>query len=131
MTQPPGNNTNDIPHQQQARGRTMVTPRALDRVAAALAADLMGVAIKAVNVEIADQQGYLALAIATPIPLPSLDRGRHASAQPTVAHATILERVTAAQVQLQDQFTAMTGAQVGHVTIRLNGIATNESRVLR
>lgn len=119
------------PEQRQKRGRTTVTPRALHRVAAALMAQIFGIPTKTVDVNVADQEGLLALTIGAPIPIGSLATIQQVSAVTDPNHDTILARVADAQTKMQEQFTALTGATVAHVTIRLNGVDTDESSNLR
>lgn len=116
------------PESGQQRGRTTVTPRALNSLASALMAEAFGIAAKAVQVDLSDQNGLLALTIRTPIRVSSLNKVRQRAQIATTRQNTILQRVTDAQTMIQERVTALTGSNVAHVTIRLNGVDTDESR---
>lgn len=116
------------PESGQQRGRTTVTPRALNSLASALMAEAFGIAAKAVQVDLSDQNGLLALTIRTPIRVSSLNKVRQRSQIAKTRQNTILQRVTDAQTMIQERVTALTGSNVAHVTIRLNGVDTDESR---
>lgn len=112
-------------------GQTTVTPRALDRMAAAIAAEFFGVMPNAVDVKVADHHGLIGLTIATPIPVPVLTATEQHATRAQPDQQPILQQVTTAQDHLHQRFTDLTGAQVGHVTIRVNGITTDDRRALR
>jgi hypothetical protein len=114
----------------QERGRTIVTPRALNRVVCAVTADIFHIASRAVDVDLSDQNGLLALTIRTPVRVTLLNQIRPSAIVPETSDGGLLQRVADAQTTIRERVTALTGSKVVHVTIRVTGIeAENESRV--
>jgi hypothetical protein len=111
----------------RARGRTTVTPRALDRATAAVAAEFFGVAARSIRVELSDRDGLLALHVRTPIRTIPLSRVRE---RPTLIGAgdTLRERAAEGQRVIRDRVTALTGSSVAHVTVELTEIEIAERR---
>jgi hypothetical protein len=111
-----------------ARGRTTVAPQALDRTVSAVAADLFGVAARAVHVDLSDRNGLLALRVRTPIRMASLDRVKQVPSVAHGGHGTLLERAAEGQRAICERVTTLTGARVAHVTVELTGIETQKGR---
>jgi len=111
----------------RARGRTTITPRALDRATAAVAAEFFGVVARSVRVELSDRGGLLALHVRTPIRTVPLSWVRERA---TVAGAggTLRERAAEGQRVIRERVTALTGSIVAHVTVELTGIEIAERR---
>ena len=131
MTTVPENSAGTLTAEHaQKRGRTIVTPRALNRVVCAVTADLFDIASRAVDVDLSDQNGLLALTIRTPVRVPALNEIRPSAVVPETRDGGLLQRVADAQTTIRERVTALTGSEVVHVTIRVTGIETeNESRV--
>jgi hypothetical protein len=102
-----------------AAGRNRITAKALNRVVAAVTADALGVKASRVGVDLADDQGRLALTVTTPIRVVSLAR---VQAGPGVVGRTggsVADRAAAAQETIRDRVSLITGSAVGRVTVRL------------
>lgn len=93
-------------------GRNRVSERALRRVASAITAEAMGVSPREVTVVLADDRGLLGVSALTPIRVRPLGVRRDAD-------ATVLHRATAAQSTIRERMRALTGSEVGRVSIRL------------
>lgn len=113
-----------------ARGRTTISARALDRVAAAVSADALGVDAREVSVSLTDHAGDLAIDVRSPIRILSLAR---VAADPHAVDrsgGTILERAAQAQERIGSRVGQLTGSTVGPVVVRLTAaIITPEERV--
>jgi hypothetical protein len=114
----------------ESRGRTVVAPRALDRTAAAITAELFGVSAASVRVELSDRDGLLALHVRTPIRAVSLARVRQAPTQLATV-GTLRERAAEGQRVIRERLTALTGSAVAHVTVELTGIEAAAERRVR
>lgn len=112
------------------RGRTRVAPRALDRVAAAVAADALGVDAGQVTVDLTDHHGDLGLTVRSTIRALSLTRVR---ADPHTVSRTgsILERAATAQDTIRERVSALTGSTIHQVTVRITGISIQEEKRVR
>lgn len=118
------------PENGQERGRTTVTSRALNRVVCAVTAEIFCVKTHTVRVDLSDRNGLLALTIRTPVRVVALNRARQPSVVTRTSDGTLLQRVTDAQTTIRERVSALTGAEVVHVTIRLTGIETEEERLV-
>lgn len=119
------------PEDRQERGRTTVTPRALNSLVSALTADIFNVAARAVSVNLSDQDGLLALTIRTPVRVVALNTAGQSPRVPGTNGDTLVQLAANAQTMIRQQVTASTGAEVGHVTIWLSGIDTDEGSRVR
>jgi len=102
-------------------GRTRITPRALSRVVVAIVADTFGIESGAVNVDLGDDHGLLALTVSAPIRVVSLTRVQRDATVVTRTGGPLLERAAHAQATIAERVTALTGSRIGHLTIRLTG----------
>lgn len=100
-------------------GHTRVSAAALNSTARAVAGDLFGVDPYVVRVFMRDDAGYLALAINLPLPLTgaALRRGD-----------SLLDAVRAQRMVLGERFTALTGAMVSRVDVRITGVVADDAR---
>jgi hypothetical protein len=112
------------------RGRTTISSRALDRVAAAVSAEALGVGSGQVSVDLSDHSGDLAIAVRSPIRIPPLRRIQADPATLERSGGTLLERAAQAQEQIGSRVGELTGSSVGSVTVRLTGaVVITERRV--
>lgn len=112
------------------RGRTTISSRALDRVAAAVSAEALGVDTGQVSVDLADHAGDLAIAVRSPIRVPPLRRIQADASAVERSGGTLLERAAQAQEQIGTRVGALTGSSVARVTVRLTGaVVLTERRV--
>lgn len=106
-----------------AAGRTRVTTRALTRVVSAITADTLDVDAGRVRVDLDDHDGHLAVTVHSPVGIPALstldDHG---------PDRTLLDRSADTQHALNDRIPAMTGYEVGRVTVHLTGATTVQQR---
>ena len=119
------------PQDVQERGRTTVSSRALERVVSAVTADTFGVTARAVHVNLTDRNGLLAIQIRTPTWVASLARVKHEPAVVEASGGTLIQRTINAQTTIRERVTALSGAQIAHVTVQLTGINTQEERRVR
>ncbi|MEO6827148.1 MAG: hypothetical protein ABI255_07195 [Microbacteriaceae bacterium] len=113
------------------RGRTTVTPRALSSLVCALTADIFGVAARAVRVDLSDQQGLLALTIRTPVRVAALTSLQHSPRVAGASGGTLVQQTARAHALIRGRVTELSGAQIGHITIRLSGIHAEEGSRVR
>ncbi|PPG36567.1 hypothetical protein C5E10_00140 [Pseudoclavibacter sp. RFBG4] len=109
-------------HGAAQRGTTRLTPKALTRVASAVAGDALGVDAGSVSVDLDDHNGNLALRISTPIRVPSLSRIRSQDAAIERSGGPILDRVEAAKAAIRDRFQTLTDSHVDRVMLRITGL---------
>lgn len=114
----------------QRRGRTTVTSRALSRVVCAVTADIFDIAARAVDVDLSDQDGLLALTIRTPVRVDALNGIRPSAVVTETSDAGLLQQVADAQTTIRERVSTLTGSEVVHVTIRVTGIEAGERRRL-
>ncbi|WP_308465195.1 hypothetical protein [Rathayibacter soli] len=112
-------------------GRTRITQRALSRIVVAIVADTLGIETGAVNVDLGDDHGLLALTISAPIRVVSLTRIQRDATLLTRTGGPLLERAAHAQATITERVTALTGSRIGHVTIRLTGTRIRIERRVR
>lgn len=116
---------------QTRRGRTRVTPKALDRVVSAVAAEALGVDAGRVDVELADDVGALALVVSTPIRVASLRLVQSDRSGVHRAGGSILERTAQAHETIRDRVSAVTGSAIGQVTVRISGVSIQPEKRVR
>ncbi|MFB2557389.1 hypothetical protein [Herbiconiux liangxiaofengii] len=110
------------PAAPRPRGRNRISAKALDRVAAAVAAEALGVSAKSVRIGLADAEGLLALTVSTPIRVVSLARIANEPSAVARSGGPILDRVAAAQQVIRTRVGQLTGSTIGRVTITVTGI---------
>jgi hypothetical protein len=106
---------------QTPAGRNRITRKALTQIVTAVSASALGVAFKSVSIGLNDDEGALAIAVSSPIRIPSLREVTGDAAAVERSGGTILARAAAAQVQIRDRVTELTGSSVTTVTVRLTG----------
>lgn len=104
------------------RGRTRITPKALNRVVSAVTAEVFGVDAGRVGVELADDAGALALVVSTSIRVVSVKQVQSDRSAVQRAGGSILDRAVGAQETIREQVTAVTGCTVGRVTVRVSSV---------
>ncbi|UFS58266.1 hypothetical protein [Subtercola endophyticus] len=107
-----------------SRGRTRVTSKAITRVATALGAEALDVAIRSVSVRLSDDNGMLAVTVSGPIRVSALNDLVDAAV--VSPGETILERCERAQSHIREVTSALTGASISRVTVHLTGIETTQ-----
>lgn len=99
-------------------GYTRISAQALSSTARAVAGDLFGVDPYLVRVFLRDDAGFLVLGINLSVPLQGLPH-------------SIMARAKAQRPLLGEQFTALTGALVSRVDIRITGVVTTRGREMQ
>ncbi|TIH33585.1 hypothetical protein D4765_14710 [Subtercola vilae] len=117
-----------VPAQTDADGRTRITSRALNRVVTAVAADALGVEVRSVSVDLADEAGQLVVTVRSPLRVVSLTRVQDDLSLVARTSGTILERAAAAQQQIRRQAADLTGSEIARVVIRLTGVDIRTER---
>jgi hypothetical protein len=113
-------------------GRTRVTTRALTRVISAVTADILGVPVHRVGVELSDRDGRLGVSVVSPIRLPALGSARgDVPAAAAGGAGTVLARARAAIGAIMASAGELTGAVIGHVDLRLSDALTEETARVR
>ncbi|GER24123.1 hypothetical protein NCCP1664_26180 [Zafaria cholistanensis] len=95
-------------------GHTRIATQALSSVAQGVAGQVLDVPPSAVRVGLHDEFGSLALVLSLPMPLRPL-----AAPQPL---PPVWKRARDARKTVRERFTALTGAHVGRVDVRVTGI---------
>jgi hypothetical protein len=113
------------------RGRNRITAKALDRIVSAVAAEALEVDARSVGVELGDDRGLLAVAVTSPIRVPSLEGIRAAGSLPAGTGGTVLERAAAAQDSIRERVRALTGSTVGRVTVRVARVDIRSEKRVR
>ncbi|TFC94110.1 hypothetical protein E3O65_07210 [Cryobacterium breve] len=103
------------------RGRTTVSPRALNRLVCAVAADALGVSPTTVGAELTDDLGKLALTVSAPIRIASLTRVQGDPSIVSRTGGTIVARAEQARQHIQHRVGELTGSTLSRVTVRLTG----------
>jgi hypothetical protein len=113
-----------------ARGRDVISTRAMEAVVRAVTAEAFGVAAKSVQADLADDGGRLALSVRTPIRLVSIDRLQHEPSALQRSGGSVLERAAAAERSIADRVSDITGTDVQQVGVRITAAdVTRERRV--
>lgn len=113
------------------RGRTRITQRALTRVVAAVAADVLRVDVRRVTISLADDRGSLVLVVSAPIRLMSLRRVEREPDALARTGGTVIERGARAQDEIRDRVRRLTGSQIARVTVRLTAAEIREEERVR
>lgn len=100
-----GRSTTDCP------GYTRLSAQALNNTARAIAGDLFDVDPYLVRVFLRDDSGFLVLGIHLPLPI-------------IAGAGSILDRSRTQRALMGERFTALTGALVSRVDIRITGVVT-------
>jgi len=116
---------------QVLAGHNRISTQALTSLARAAAAEALGVPAQDVRADWSDDDGLLALSLVAPINIPPLkavaaDRGRVA-----VFGGSIWERTVAAKARILATVTALSGARLSRVDIRISGARISDGGRVR
>lgn len=100
-------------------GHTRVNAQALNSTAQAIAGELFGVDPYAVRVFLRDDAGFLALGINLPLPV---------AVRADTQNGSFLDRARSQRTLLGQRFTALTGALVSRVDVRVTGVVNPRPR---
>lgn len=112
-------------------GHNRISTQALTSLAKAAAAEVLGVEPHDVRVYWADDAGLLALSLVVPIRIPSLTAVVRDSGRVGAFGGSIRDRAVAAKARILSTVTALSGAALSRVDIRISGVKPTEGgRVL-
>lgn len=101
-------------------GRDRIAPRALERLARAIAAEALGVRIGETSVRISDAAGAIAVRVQSPVALPPLGDS---------AGGGLTTRLADASADTRRRLAELTGLEVARVDVRATGAVIIERRV--
>jgi hypothetical protein len=107
-------------------GHNRISTQALTSLARAAAAEALGVSAQDVRADWSDDEGLLALALVTPIRIPSLTAVLRNPARVAGFGGSIRDRAVAAKLVILGRVTELSGAQLSRVDIRISGAAVSE-----
>lgn len=117
--------------QAAARGRTRITARALERVAAAVTGEALGSPGDRITVDLSDHEGALDVAVTTGIRTVSLT---HVLEEPRAIErlgGSVLARAAAAEDVIRNRVTELTGSAVRQVQIHLTSVHVQQEKRVR
>lgn len=115
----------------QSRGRTRITSKALQRVVAAVAGEVLGVDAKHVDADLTDHSGVMDLEVHAPITVPSIARIREEPRALHRAGGSVLDRAAAAEGTIRDRVRSITGYDIRRVTLRITDVELSKERRVR
>lgn len=116
---------------QVLSGHNRISTQALTSLAKAAAAEALGVDAQDVRVDWADDAGLLALSLVSPIRVPPLPAVVRDTGRVAAFGGSILDRTVAAKARILTTVTALSGASLSRVDIRISGVKPIEGgRVL-
>ncbi|MGM9472904.1 hypothetical protein ACS5PJ_12965 [Pseudarthrobacter sp. YS3] len=116
---------------QALSGHNRISTQALTSLAKAAAAEALGVDTHDVRADWADDAGLLALSLVSPIRIPPLPAVVRDAGRVAAFGGSILERTVAAKARILSTVTALSGARLSRVDIRISGVKPIEGgRVL-
>lgn len=98
----------------QLPGRIAISARAYERVAAAVAADELGVAVGEARATVRDSGGAISAQLTSPVAL---------------ADAPIADHAARARTRTAERLASLTGARVADVRLRITGVVDSRRRV--
>lgn len=114
-----------------ARGRTVVTARAIERVVRAVTAEQFGVAARSVSADLTDEGGRLDLAVRTPIRVVSIGRLQEDPSSIARSGGTIVDRARRSEAEIIEQVGTITGSAVSRLALRFTGAEIKQERRVR
>lgn len=106
-------------------GRIVIQPRVLHKVAREAAAEALGVERGSLSVEVFEGSRGVAIAIASPLPVPDLD-----DTAAIQAAEPVLVRIARIQEELRDRIASLFGRTVARVDVTVTGaVVTRRGRV--
>jgi CO/xanthine dehydrogenase Mo-binding subunit len=118
-------------HGQVLSGHNRISTQALTSLAQAAAAEALGVENQDVRVYWSDDGGLLALSLVAPIRIPPLKAVVRDPGRVAAFGGSIWDRTVAAKARILSTVTALSGASLSRVDIRISGVKPTEGgRVL-
>ena len=116
---------------QVLRGHNRISTQALTSLARAAAAEALGVEAQDVRADWSDDDGLLALSLVAPIRIPPLKAVVRDSGRVAAFGGSIWDRTITAKAQILDTVTALSGARLSRVDIRISGARISEGGRVR
>jgi hypothetical protein len=112
-------------------GHNRISTQALTSLARAAAAEALGVDAHDVRADWSDDDGLLALSLVSPIKIPPLKAVVRDAARVAAFGGSILERTLTAKAQILATVSALSGASLSRVDIRISGARISEGGRVR
>jgi hypothetical protein len=116
---------------QVLSGHNRISTQALTSLARAAAAEALGVEAQDVRADWSDDDGLLALSLVTPIRIPPLKAVVRDAGRVAAFGGSIWERTITAKAQILATVTALSGARLSRVDIRISGARISEGGRVR
>ena len=116
---------------QVLSGHNRISTQALTSLAKAAAAEALGVEPQDVRADWSDDDGLLALSLVAPIRIPPLKAVVRDSGRVAAFGGSIWDRTITAKAQILDTVTALSGARLSRVDIRISGARISEGGRVR
>jgi len=114
-----------------ARGRTRITPRALDRIVSQVTSEELGVSVRSVGVELNDEGGSLTLSVRAPVRAEPLVRVVDDPSAVARNGGSIVDRAASARSSIRSRVRSLTGSDISRVMLRLTGVEVAPIRRVR
>ncbi|MDQ0680263.1 hypothetical protein QFZ30_003645 [Arthrobacter pascens] len=116
---------------QVLSGHNRISTQALTSLARAAAAEALGVEAQDVRAAWSDDDGMLALSLVAPIRIPPLKAVVRDAGRVAAFGGSIWERTITAKAQILATVTALSGARLSRVDIRISGARVSEGGRVR
>jgi hypothetical protein len=116
---------------QVLSGHNRISTQALTSLARAAAAEALGVEAQDVRADWSDDDGLLALSLVAPIRIPPLKAVVRDAGRVAAFGGSIWDRTITAKAQILATVTALSGARLSRVDIRISGARISEGGRVR
>lgn len=116
---------------QVLSGHNRISTQALTSLARAAAAEALGVEAQDVRADWSDDDGLLALSLVAPISIPPLKAVVRDAGRVAAFGGSIRDRTITAKAQILATVTALSGARLSRVDIRISGARISEGGRVR
>lgn len=116
---------------QELNGHNRISTQALTSLAKASASRSLGVPAQEIRVDWADDDGLLALSVVAPVLVPPLASVARDPGRLRGFGGSILDRLVAAKSDVLGSVTALSGAQLSRVDIRISGVKISDGGRVR
>lgn len=116
---------------QVLSGHNRISTQALTSLAKAAAAEALGVEAQDVRADWSDDDGLLALSLVAPIRIPPLKAVVRDAGRVAAFGGSIWDRTITAKAQILATVTALSGARLSRVDIRISGARISEGGRVR
>jgi uncharacterized alkaline shock family protein YloU len=111
---------------QVLSGHNRISTQALTSLAKAAAAEALGVEAQDVRADWSDDDGLLALSLVAPIKIPSLKAVVRDASRVAAFGGSVWDRTVTAKAQILATVSALSGANLSRVDIRISGVRISE-----